>query len=959
MRRNRPLARLARFFGAAAPRDDAAGRTDVARIVASGLFDRDFYLSQIVDPEFTSGKGGERSEASLAGHYLKKGAALWLNPSRSFDTGFYLDTHPELARSGENPLLHYLAVGQAAGAATTPGAADWGSLTLPSALMAPDPGRPRKIFIVPATFAARNTTRYRVRHLVELLGDPAPVLVDLANPPDDFFAEVGAGAAVILQRVPLTPDTSVFLHRVRAAARTLAYDIDDQIFDANELEDWRIRSLEVSPSAYALAMALADQFLVSTAGLRDKIERRFRKPAHILTNCLGAETVARSLGDAGQPDEDRPFIIGYASGSRTHEADLAVALPAIERFLAANPRAEFHCIGRMDAPAALQAQFGGRVRYRKAVPAPELPRQLARFSVQIVPLADCPFNACKSHIRQLEAAAVGVPSIVSAVGEPASSVFHGVTGLVCRNDTSAWVASLQALHDDRALRERLGAAARRLVLANFTTASPFMKARVRRTFADLELGFLRDKLSIVATGAAAPTIAAALPAVTALPSEILSLGAQVAAEGVGALAFDAPEGVDPAATRGFLAGLAGERIIAFLADDVPPRLWDARLVQAAKAAGRPAVLCAPGDDDGPAERLMVAAAATFRRIAAAAAAEDPTAPPGVLVAARRLGIAVEALRGLSVRSPGWATAGAGRRLAIKVCTPIAADENVWGDTHFARGLRTALAARGYEVRIDKREEWHDAGITADIALHLHGIAPYTPVPGMTNILWIISHPEAIDPELLRAYDIVFCASDIIAERVRGLAPGREVATLHQCTDPSVFAPDERVARDIDIAFVGNSRRVYRDAVRFAVEEGFDVAIWGTRWEEFVDRRYIRGSSLGTHEVADVYRRSKVVLNDHWQDQRRDGLVNNRVFDVLACDTMVLSDANPGLAELLGGAVPTFADRAGFVDALRGLLGDPGRAAKAAALGAEVRRAHTFAERAATIDAAIGRLRARA
>lgn len=931
---------------------------DVTLVLASGLFDRDFYLSQIVEPDLRPGKGAERSDAALVGHYLRKGAALWLNPSRKFDTGFYADTHPHLARSGENPLVHYLTAGRAAGDPALPADADLESLALPSALMAPDPGMPRKVFLVAATLAARNTTRYRVRHLVELLGDAAPVLVDVTDPPADFFAEVEAGAVVILQRVPMTAAGSVFLHRLRAAARTIAYEIDDQIFDANELEDWRMRGLEASPAAYARAMALADQFLVSTAGLRDKVERRFRKPTHVVTNCLGAETVARSIAEEPAMDAGGPFIVGYASGSRTHEADLEVVLPAIERFLAANPRAEFHCIGRMDAPATLAARFGGRVRYDKAVPWPDLPRELARFSVQIVPLADCTFNHCKSHIRALEAAAVGVPSIVSAVGEPAASVFHGVTGFVCRNEPEAWSAALQALHDDDGLRRRLGSAARHFVLANFTTASPVMRARVRRAFGDLELGFLRDKISIVLSGAATSSVAAGIPGTTALPHEYLVAAADRPPGAVDALVLDVPDEADPTATRLFLAGLAGERLVA-LVTEPPPRLWDVRLVQALKVSGRPTLLTAPGDDGGPSERLVLASAAAFRRIAGAGGGAEAGPPADIFGAARRHGMTVAPLRSVAepVRRTGVAEQS-GRRIAIKVCTPVEADENVWGDTHFARGLKAALASRGYEARIDKREEWHLAA-EADIAIHLHGIAPYAPTPGMINLLWIISHPDGIEAPYIRAYDAVFCASDLITERIRALAPERPVATLHQCTDPSIFAPDAGIARDIDIAFVGNSRRIYRDAVRFAVEEGFDVAIWGTRWEPFVDARYIRGTSLTSHEVADVYRRAKVVLNDHWEDQKRDGLVNNRVFDVLACDTMVLSDANPGLSGLLGGAVPTFADRTSFVATLRRLLADPDRAARAAALGAEVRRAHTFAERAAAIDTAIGSVRVRA
>ncbi len=957
-RPNPPLARLAALFGLkrARPAAVTAPSDDIACIAESGLFDAAFYLAQRIGPELRPGKRGERSKPALIAHYLTHGAALWLDPSRGFDTGFYMDTHPEIGRSGENPLLHYLRQGRAAG--DPPRAAERSEREIPSALMAPDAGPPRKTYLIAATLSPRNTTRYRARHLLELLGGAAPEMVDLANLPDDFFDEVERDALVILQRVPFRAEHSAFLTRLRAVARLIVYDIDDQIFDATELETWRIRGLDAPPSAYARAMALADHFLVSTTGLRDRVERRFGKPAHVVTNCLGGETVARSGAARRMPDADGPFVVGYASGSPTHEEDLAVALPAIERFLKANPHAEFHCIGRMAPPEALQAHFGERVRYRKAVPWPELPSELAGFSVQIVPLADCAFNACKSRIRHLEAAAVGVPSIVSAVGEPGVAVFHGVTGLVCGNDTDAWVDALQALHDDAALTRRLGEAARHLALSYYTTASPFMQARARRIFADLELGFRRDKLSIVVTGGDAPGIAEATRAATSLPFETLVLGAASADAPANELAIALPEGTDPTAGRAFLAGIAGEPLLAFVADEPPPRLWDIRLVQAAKAAGCPALAGAATRDGSLSDRLMLATATVFRRIASSPGPADAAGRMDDAARARRLGLPVIPVRGLrdppqSVPATGPAS---GPQLAIKICTPVAPDENVWGDTHFAHGLKSALEPLGYAVRIDKREEWHMPGRPADIALHLHGITPYQPEPGRTNILWIISHPEDIAADLLRAYDIVFCASEPVAERARRLAPDARVATLQQCTDPAVFSPDPAVARDIDVVFVGNSRRVYRDAVRFAVEEGFDVAIWGTRWEKFVDRRHIRGTSLTTREVAGVYRRAKVVLNDHWADQRREGLVNNRVFDVLACDTMVLSDASPGLAAILGGAVPTFSGRTDFAEALRALLADPDRDARAAALGAEVRRAHTFAVRAAAIDAAIAALR---
>ena len=492
-RRLSPLARLGRMLGLRwGPRSLGPGQSasDVHRIARSGLFDAEFYAAQLDGkPEWPAG-GQHLSEAELIEHYLREGAAEWLNPSRGFDTGLYLQDHAEAADVGRNPLLRFL------DAATSPAATETGSENDDAsepvrAIMSRAVAHTPRAFVVPATLAPRNTTRYRVAHLVELVGEDRLTVVDPQSPPEAFFAELDRGAMVILQRLALTEANRDLVARIRSRAALVAYDIDDQIFDANELETWRIRDLGHAPGQYARCMDLADHFLVSTPGLRQKIEARFRRPAHVLVNCLGRELVDLSTAARDARDGTAgPFILGYASGSHTHDEDLRVALPAVEAFLRANPRAEFHAIGDMDFPDSLRAAFGDRVHYQKAVPWRQLPAVLAGFSVQIIPLVDCPFNRCKSHIRVLEAAAVGVPSIVSQVGEPDERVVDGVTGLSCRDDPAAWQRAMQRLHDDAALRQRLADAALRFTLGNFTSDAPPARRRVARILDELGLAQL-------------------------------------------------------------------------------------------------------------------------------------------------------------------------------------------------------------------------------------------------------------------------------------------------------------------------------------------------------------------------------------------------------------------------------------------------------------------------------------
>lgn len=85
------------------PSYGAPGSKPYEKILASGLFDKDWYLSQYSD---VAQAGIDPIE-----HYLTAGAAERRQPGAFFDAGFYLWVYPDLGASGVNPLLHYIEYG--------------------------------------------------------------------------------------------------------------------------------------------------------------------------------------------------------------------------------------------------------------------------------------------------------------------------------------------------------------------------------------------------------------------------------------------------------------------------------------------------------------------------------------------------------------------------------------------------------------------------------------------------------------------------------------------------------------------------------------------------------------------------------------------------------------------------------------------------------------------------------
>ena len=83
-----------------------------ARIMASGLFDADYYLAQ--RPRLP------RDISVLIEDYLEVGWREGADPSAQFSTRYYLTINDDVRANGCNPLLHYIDQRQGRGAASRP-----------------------------------------------------------------------------------------------------------------------------------------------------------------------------------------------------------------------------------------------------------------------------------------------------------------------------------------------------------------------------------------------------------------------------------------------------------------------------------------------------------------------------------------------------------------------------------------------------------------------------------------------------------------------------------------------------------------------------------------------------------------------------------------------------------------------------------------------------------------------
>jgi O-antigen biosynthesis protein len=283
--------------------------------------------------------------------------------------------------------------------------------------------------------------------------------------------------------------------------------------------------------------------------------------------------------------------------------------------------------------------------------------------------------------------------------------------------------------------------------------------------------------------------------------------------------------------------------------------------------------------------------------------------------------------------------------ALKIGAPNREVAPLWGDLHFAESLVRELRRRGHGALVQTLDEWEDeAGLTCDVVVHLKGLSRFHPKPGQFNVLWSISHPAELSGEECDGYDLVAVASPLFAEELRERTR-TPIVVLEQATDAWVMYPDPRPDSSHELVYVANSRGVLRPIAAELQQTKHDLAIWGSGWDGLIDTGRVVGEHVPNGELRHVYGSAGIVLNDHWEDMREHGYISNRIYDALACGTLVLSDDVPGLSERFGEAVAVYRSPEELHELVERLLADPAELRRCGELGrATVLAGHTFAHR---------------
>lgn len=279
----------------------------------------------------------------------------------------------------------------------------------------------------------------------------------------------------VFYRCPITPIIEEFINKAKENNKTVFYDIDDLVIDRKYTDTIpHIKTLTndeldlYNNGVYRMGETLkkCDYAITTTPVLANELNK-YVKETYINRNVVSEEMVKLSLKaiKENKKDEDK-IIIGYLSGSITHNTDFALILPAIEKILKENSNVYLKICGILDLPETL-LPYKERIITFPFVNWRQLPKLISTLDINLAPLKKTLFNEAKSENKWVEAALVKVVTVASNVGAFKDCITDEKNGILCNDDE--WYDKLTMIIKDNNLRKKIAEDGHNYILKNYVT----------------------------------------------------------------------------------------------------------------------------------------------------------------------------------------------------------------------------------------------------------------------------------------------------------------------------------------------------------------------------------------------------------------------------------------------------------------------------------------------------------
>lgn len=334
--------------------------------------------------------------------------------------------------------------------------------------------KPRVLFIIEYDSFA---SRYRVEHLREHLayiGIMSEVIrieeMDLHN--INKYNIISVYRCTDIER----------MQKIKKAAKTagvkILFDVDDLVFDYKKISELdflkteEYKDFELYCTNIKECMELSDVLTTSTQTLADEMKKVYpNKKVIVCRNvaCLEMQLLSEIAVANDNKENTNKVVLGYFSGSHTHNKDWQFIENSIIRVMEDNKNVEILLVGALQVSSKILS-MRDRVKQLPFVDWRLLPKLLRSIDINLMPLENELFHQCKSENKWMEAGLVGIPTIASYNAELANIMEDGNNVIFCKTQED-WYKSINCLVKDELLRRKIGDKALREVYSTHLITS--------------------------------------------------------------------------------------------------------------------------------------------------------------------------------------------------------------------------------------------------------------------------------------------------------------------------------------------------------------------------------------------------------------------------------------------------------------------------------------------------------
>ena len=270
---------------------------------------------------------------------------------------------------------------------------------------------------------------------------------------------------IIFFRCPWTEKVGEAINIAKSLNKKVLFDIDDLVIDTKYTD--KIPYIKnLSPEEKKIyddgvirirkTLKLCEGAITTTESLAKEL-KNYVSNVFINRNVASEEMWKLSqnaLKNQENKQKSTHIIIGYFSGSITHNPDIEFLKPVLTKILKEFKNVKLLLLGELKFPNFLE-EFSSQVIYKNFTDWKELPEIISSVDINIAPIEKTIFNSAKSENKWVEAALVKVPTIASNFGAFKKVILHNETGLLCSN-LDEWYIILKTLINNEKLRKTIG-----------------------------------------------------------------------------------------------------------------------------------------------------------------------------------------------------------------------------------------------------------------------------------------------------------------------------------------------------------------------------------------------------------------------------------------------------------------------------------------------------------------------